>query len=321
MKWIEAKIEIHGVHDDHLTDVIAGVFYDIGLKGVLIEDPDLSPAEGWGDDRIAIPEHAAVTGYLPLNDDGRRRLSELIERQSALNRDLNLDLHWQSREIDEEDWAESWKKFFKPLHVARDLIIKPSWEQLDTEPGTMVIDIDPGMAFGTGTHPTTVLCLRLIREFLVEGGTFLDIGTGSGILSIAAAKSGAGSIVAVDTDPEALAIACGNLSRNGIAPERCRFILGHLLHDVTGRFDVVVANILTDVILALLIELPQVLKPGGIFIGSGIIAQHKERVLQSLFNHRLDIMALESLDGWIGVAVRRGREVRHERPAIRVAEP
>lgn len=320
MKWIEAKIEIHGVHDDQLIDVIAEVFDDLGVKGVVINDPDLCPTEGWGDDRVAIPEHVAVTGYLPRNDDGRRRLIELIERQSALNQKLNLDLYWQFREIDEEDWAESWKKYFKPFHVARDLIIKPSWEHLDTETGIMVIDIDPGMAFGTGTHPTTVLCLRLIREFLNEGISLLDIGTGSGILSIAAAKYGAGSIVAVDNDPEALKIASGNLSRNGIAPERCRFIQGHLLHNVTGQFDIVVANILTDVILALLDELHQVLKPGGVFIGSGIIVQHKERVVQSLLNHRLDIMALESLDGWVGVAVKRDREGQHERSAIPVSD-
>ena len=215
-----------------------------------------------------------------------------------------LDIRLKYREIDEEDWAESWKVFFKPFQVSRDLIIKPSWESVSTEPGTMVIDIDPGMAFGTGTHPTTVLCLRLIRRFMIEGGALLDVGTGSGILAIAAAKYGAGSIVAVDTDAAALEIAAENLVRNGIEPECCRTVLSHLVDGVTGCFDIVVANILTDVILELLVDLHRVLEPGGIFICSGIIARHRERVIQAMLKRHHVILAVEERDGWVGFATK-----------------
>jgi ribosomal protein L11 methyltransferase len=166
----------------------------------------------------------------------------------------------------------------------------------------MVIDIDPGMAFGTGTHPTTILCLRLLRKYTVEGDGFLDVGTGSGILSIAAAKFGAGSIVAVDTDDLALTIAAANLSRNGVAPEQWCMTSSHLLENVTGQYDLVAANILTDVILELLVDLKRVLKPEGIFICSGIIRRHKDRVIQAIVKRNLDIQDIETIDDWVGIA-------------------
>ncbi len=304
MKWIEAKIEILSGHVDQMTDVISDVFFGLGLTGVVIEDPDLAPADGWAEDAPVRAECHAVTGFLPSNDSGRECLARLQQHQLRLSGHHGLDIQLKYREIDEEDWAESWKVFFKPFHVGRDLIIKPSWERVSADPGTMIIDIDPGMAFGTGTHPTTVLCLRLIRDFMVKGGALLDVGTGSGILAIAAAKYGAGSIVAVDADAVALAIADENLARNGVEPERCRTVLGHLVDGVTVCFDLVVANILTDVILELLVDLHRVLKPGGIFICSGIIPRHRERVVQAMLKRHHDILAIEELDGWVGFATK-----------------
>lgn len=306
MKWIEAKIEIHGSSDDQVTDLIANVFYDLGLTGVVIEDPELTPVEGWAEDAIERPDRHAVTGYLPLSKSGHDRLARLYQQQKRLSGFLDFDIQLKYREIDEEDWAESWKAFFKPLKVDRDLIIKPSWESVTMDPGTLVIDIDPGMAFGTGTHPTTILCLRLIRAFMVKGSTFLDVGTGSGILSIAAAKYGAGSIVALDTDEAALSIAAENLARNGIQPERCLTILSHLLNGVKGRFDLVVANILTNVIIELCDDLHRVMVRGGTFICSGIITQHKERVVLAMQKRQFDILAVGILDGWVGFAAKQG---------------
>ena len=306
MKWIEAKFEIHGRHDEQVTDLIASVFYDLGLTGVVIEDPELTPAEGWAEDVIDLPDRPAVTGYLPASTSGHERLARLYQQQKRLSQDHDFDIELKYREIDEEDWAESWKIFFKPVKVSRDLIIKPTWESVIADPGTMVIDIDPGMAFGTGTHPTTILCLRLIRAFMVKGSTVLDVGTGSGILSIAAAKYGAGSLVAVDTDEAALSIAAENLARNGVQPECCLTILSHLLNAVSGRFDIVVANILTNVIIELLDDLHRVMERGGIFICSGIIPQHRERVVLAMRERQLDILAIETLDGWVGFVAKQG---------------
>lgn len=304
MKWIEAKIEILSGHDDQVIDLIAGGFYDFGLTGVVIDDPGLTPDEDWAEDEAVRPDSPAVIGYLPLNVTGRDRLIRLHRHQERISQHHGYDIQLTCREIDEEDWAESWKVFFKPITVDRDLIIKPSWENLITDPRTMVIDMDPGMAFGTGTHPTTILCLRLIRKYAVNGGTFLDVGTGSGILSIAAAKFGVGSIVAVDTDVTALTIAAENLSRNGVDPERWRTISGHLIEQVSGRFGLIVANILTDVILELLVDVHRVLEPGGIFICSGIIQRQTERIVQAMAKRQLEIVAVETLDDWVGLAAK-----------------
>jgi len=305
MKWIEAKVEFDFTETEMAVDVIAGIFYDLGLKGVVIDDPGLVPVEDWGEEPVELPEYPAVTGFLPVGSESRARcnylqlqLEKVSERHSIVTR-LGL------REIDDEDWAESWKAFFKPVWISGDMVIKPSWETVSAKPDTVVIDIDPGMAFGTGGHPTTILCLRLIREHLKRGDAFLDVGTGSGILAIGAAKLGAGSICAIDVDETAVTIAADNFLRNAITRDRCSLIRGHLGAAIRGQFDLVAANILTDVILELLDELQRVSKPAGIFISSGIIPQHKEQVLAALQDHQFDILSLDTLENWVGIAARR----------------
>jgi len=305
MKWIEAKVEFDFTETEMAVDVIAGIFYDLGLKGVVIDDPGLVPVEDWGEEPVELPEYPAVTGFLPVGSESRARcnylqlqLEKVSERHSIVTR-LGL------REIDDEDWAESWKAFFKPVWISGDMVIKPSWETVSAKPDTVVIDIDPGMAFGTGGHPTTILCLRLIREHLKRGDAFLDVGTGSGILAIGAAKLGAGSICAIDVDETAVTVAADNFLRNAITRDRCSLIRGHLGAAIRGQFDLVAANILTDVILELLDDLQRVSKPAGIFISSGIIPQHKEQVLAALQDHQFDILSLDTLENWVGIAARR----------------
>jgi ribosomal protein L11 methyltransferase len=305
MKWIEAKVEFDFTETEMAVDVIAGIFYDLGLKGVVIDDPGLVPVEDWGEEPVELPEYPAVTGFLPVGSESRARcnylqlqLEKVSERHSIVTR-LGL------REIDDEDWAESWKAFFKPVWISGDMVIKPSWETVSAKPDTVVIDIDPGMAFGTGGHPTTILCLRLIREHLKRGDAFLDVGTGSGILAIGAAKLGAGSICAIDVDETAVTVAADNFLRNAITRDRCSLIRGHLGAAIRGQFDLVAANILTDVILELLDDLQRVSKPAGIFISSGIIPQQKEQVLAALQVHQFDILSLDTLENWVGIAARR----------------
>jgi ribosomal protein L11 methyltransferase len=161
------------------------------------------------------------------------------------------------------------------------------------------------MAFGTGGHPTTILSLRLIREHLKKGDAFLDVGTGSGILAIGAAKLGAETICAVDVDETAVAVAADNFLRNAVMRDRCSLIRGHLGAAIKGHFDLVAANILTDVVLELIDDLQRVTKPEGIFISSGIISRHKERVLAALKDHQFDILAIDTLENWVGIAARR----------------
>lgn len=305
MKWIEAKVEFDCSDAETVVDVIAGIFYDLGLKGVVIDDPGLAPAEDWAEAQVVRPDHPAVTGFLPMSSEGLACCNSLQLQLKRAGDRLHIVTRLRLREIDDEDWAESWKAFFKPVWVSGDMVIKPSWETVSAKPGTIVIDIDPGMAFGTGGHPTTILSLRLIRDHLKKGDAFLDVGTGSGILAIGAAKLGAGSTCAVDVDETAVTVAADNFIRNALTRDRCRLIRGYLGAAIKEHFDLVAANILSDVILELIDDLQRLSKRKGIFICSGIIPQHKERVLAALEDHRFGILAIDTLENWIGIAARR----------------
>ncbi|MDR1891448.1 MAG: 50S ribosomal protein L11 methyltransferase [Oscillospiraceae bacterium] len=172
--------------------------------------------------------------------------------------------------VRDDDWADGWKKYFKPAKIGERLLICPTWEQVDRE-GRTVLKIDPGAAFGTGTHATTRLCLKLLEKYLNPEGRFLDIGCGSGILSAAAALLGAGRVVGVDIDPVAVKTADENMAVNGIPAEKYEIFTGDLIQKVTGKFSLIAANIVADVIIALAPDIPRFLESDGVFICSGVI--------------------------------------------------
>jgi ribosomal protein L11 methyltransferase len=305
MKYIEAKVTFDHPDPALAADLVAGVFFDFELQGVVIEDPGLEPpADDWAEDAVARPTRNAVSGYLPLDErlDGRRvRLEEELGRTAA-----RLGMSWRVayRELDEQNWAESWKAFFWPQRIGRRIVVKPSWREFAPEPGDLVLDLDPGMAFGTGTHPTTSLCVELIEERLAPGDSVLDVGTGSGILLLAAARLGAGRVAGGDRDEIAVRIAAENLRRNGVPPETVVLAQGPLARPFRGRFDLVVANILTQVILELIADLPRVLKPAGVFICSGIIEENRGLVISRLIAAGFEILEARGREGWLAIAAR-----------------
>ena len=167
------------------------------------------------------------------------------------------------KELDEEDWAEAWKAFFEPLKVGKKIVVKPTWCNYTADPGDIVLELDPGMAFGTGTHPTTALCIRLIEDYIHLGDSFLDIGTGSGILMIAAARLGAGFVCGLDKDTVAVRVAAYNLRLNGLNPRHYSLRTGNLLEGIKDKYNLITANIFTHVILELLDDLPRALNAGA----------------------------------------------------------
>jgi ribosomal protein L11 methyltransferase len=203
--------------------------------------------------------------------------------------------------VDEADWAEAWKEFFYPEKISPGLVVKPTWRQYDARAGETIIEIDPGMAFGTGTHPTTVLCLRLIEDHLRSEMTFLDVGTGSGILMIAAAKLGARQVTGVDNDPMAVVVARKNLQVNGISSESQTVVKGSLVSGIHGRYDLVAANILAEVIVRLAPDLPAVMAPGGRVICSGIIRSKQDQVAASLEAAGLEIVESRVQEEWVAI--------------------
>ena len=304
MRYIEAKITYDCSDPETAADLIAGVFFDFDLQGVVVEDPKIEPAEPLAEDAVARPQAYAVVGYLPEDEQLDRRRRRLEQEVAALGNHLSLIYRFSYRAVDDQNWAESWKAFFWPQKVGERIVVKPSWRDYDPAPGEIVIEIDPGMAFGTGTHPTTVLCLRLIEKWLQPGAAFLDIGTGSGILMAAAGKLGARRLCGGDRDGMAVRIAAENLSRNGLGPERVFLAQGSLAAAFRGGFDLVCANILTHVILELLEDIPRVLTQGGIFICSGVVNENEALVVERMKAMGFEFLDILTMEGWVAVAGR-----------------
>jgi ribosomal protein L11 methyltransferase len=303
MKWIEISVFFEAENRAFAEDLIANAFAEVGIQGVCMEPTDEVPVADWAREHLprpVVPDR--VTGYLAENDSSEatcRRLEAGVER---LGREHSLRARFAYRQLDEEDWAESWKAFFWPEKIGRRVVVKPTWRSYDPQPGDLIIELDPGMAFGTGTHPTTRLCVQFLEEHVRGGESLLDVGAGSGILMAAAHKLGAVPVWGIDIDPVAVEITGENLALNGVPEQDRRVFAGDLARDVDRQFDLVVANILSEVILSLLDQIPGVLAPGGIFICSGIIDENAPGVLAKMRAMGFDILEVKTLDGWTAIS-------------------
>lgn len=285
MEYIETTISTSTMGSEIISDLLMR----LGAAGTQILDrsdlPDPGkPTANWElmDQSVidAMPVDVQVKAW--FDEDTLKKILTALKEQLSLFK-LNegmgtLALTMQG--VREEDWAENWKQYYKPFRIGAHMVVKPTWEDWDTQPGDLIIEIDPGMAFGTGTHETTAMCVSLIEKYY-QGGSLLDVGTGSGILAIAAARLGAKDIVAVDIDPDAVRVAKENVAHNGLE-NAIDVRQGDLLRGLDRSFDLAVANILAPVICMLAGPLKRHLKAGGRFICSGIIADAEEDVKQAL---------------------------------------
>lgn len=302
MKWIAAKVIVDAESFERAEELISSLFEELGLSGVVVEDPDLEPPEGWGEDALPKPEHHSVTGYFPQNDSLASNRLKLEQGLAAMKQTQGVFCHILYREVDEEDWAESWKAYFWPEKITDILVVKPTWREYTPAEGEMIIEIDPGMAFGTGTHPTTAMCARMIQDYLKPGDAFLDVGTGSGILMVAAARLGASRLFGTDMDSLACEIARKNLLLNHINPDRFCVKSGNLVDTVTETFELISANILSEVVLMLLDDVQQALVPGGILICSGIIEANQDKVVDKMKATGFRILDVRRKEGWVAIA-------------------
>jgi len=255
MKW--AEISIRTTHE--ATEAVANIFHDLGASGVIIEDPELinSYRRSGTWEYCDIPEAAdseivTVKAYLPVDELLDEKL-ELFEKRvnELVFHDLDKgsgDIHW--REIHEEDWAMAWKNYYHPVKIGERVVVKPSWEHYAPVKDEIIIELDPGMAFGTGTHHTTAMCIRCLEEFLKPGACVVDVGTGSGILAVTAAKLGASVVKAIDSDPVAVRVAQENIVANGVK-ETVEVFCGNLLSEISERAQIIVANIIADIIIGM----------------------------------------------------------------------
>ncbi|MBE6905715.1 MAG: 50S ribosomal protein L11 methyltransferase [Ruminococcaceae bacterium] len=244
--------------------------------------------------------HGLIHIYISPEENPNEAVSYIRERLESEGIPYTIE----SGSIDEEDWATAWKKYYYPTKVGKRLVVCPSWETYSPAADEIVMVLDPGMAFGTGTHDTTRLCMQLLEDYVTPDTTQLDIGTGSGILAVAALLLGAKSAVGVDIDEVAVRVAGENATANGV-DDRVAFHAGDLTEKVSGRFWLVTANIVADVIIRLIPDLEQFLLPDGVFIASGIIDTREQDVLDALTKADYCLVRREESGGWVALAVQR----------------
>jgi ribosomal protein L11 methyltransferase len=290
VKWLELSIEVH----PEAVDAVTNVFQEHDTGGVSIEQPIQSHIEGEEPLRfIGLP---VIKAYLPM-------IGDVAERERAIEEDLwhlqafNLSPvgPLERREIEEEDWANGWKEHFHPLRIGK-VVIKPSWREFDAEPGDLVVELDPGMAFGTGLHPTTALMVRAVQKRVRPGMKVLDLGTGSGILAIAAGMLGA-TVTATDISDVAVEVAQQNVAANGMSG--CITVELGSIDVVQGRhFDLILANIIARVIAELADPLTAALEPGAELLASGIIEERADVVRGALRAAGLELVEEEAEGDW-----------------------
>lgn len=280
--WQELTISV----SREAEEAVSNILIDLGSQGVAIDDSAdyLGAAGPFGEvlPQVEQLNTVAITAYYPETANLEMIRQEVKERLAQL-RDFGLDIgetQLTTQQLAEEDWADNWKKYFEPARITHDLTIVPSWTDYEAGPSEKVIKLDPGMAFGTGTHPTTKMSLFALEQVLRNGETVLDVGTGSGVLSIASSLLGAKEIFAYDLDDVAVRVAQENIALNA-GTENIHVAAGDLLKDVDIKADVIVANILADILVNLTDDAYRLLKDEGYLIMSGIISEKWNLVRES----------------------------------------
>lgn len=306
MDWTEIIITV-SLSD---VDTVAAIANMAVKGGIYIEDYsdlekgaeeiahiDLIDEELVNKDRNKCLVHLYVSGEENVNE----HLMFLKERLSAENIEFRID----TTSVKESDWAENWKKYFKSVNIGNRLTICPAWEKPETENGRVILKMDPGAAFGTGTHATTSLCLELLDKYVKGGENVLDIGCGSGILSIAATLLGARNAIGVDIDATSVKVAKENAEMNGVE-NKTEYIIGDLADKIKGKFNIICANIVADIIIKLSAEISQFMDDSAVFITSGIIDVRVNDVLEGFKSNNLVIIDEYKKDNWYAFALKRG---------------
>ncbi len=285
-------------------ELICDIFFSFNLKGVVCNVPLEEPDEGFGTHTLPMPDQNSIEGYLPDIDSSDIILEKIQTRSKELAR-FGIQVKIEVELVDENDWADAWKTYFNVTRITDKIVIKPDWKDHDPAPDDIVIHLDPGMAFGTGTHPTTAMCIRMIEKFLVPGSGFLDVGTGSGILMIAAAKLGAEKMTGIDTDEIAVDISRKNLDKNSVEPGLYELACTTLDQTPKKTYELIAANIIAQVIVDVMPDLEKRMAPNGVAILSGIILERKPDVLAALQENKLNIVHELNEGEWVALAVKR----------------
>lgn len=307
MKWMEITVTT----SQDAKEAAADILYQQGVNGLVIEDSYPVALDADVEDYTPLPEkdfpleEVRLIAYLPMDEQLASKLDSIRQLVAALA-DFDIDCGRAEvtlSEVEDEDWGTAWKAYYKPIAVGNKLLIKPSWEEIEPT-DRLVIELDPGMAFGTGTHATTTMCLEVLERAIKGGERVIDVGCGSGILSIAAAHLGARAVEALDYDPIAVKVARENVVINGVE-DKVSVAESNLLQAASGPADIIVANIIARIIVQLVPELSSFLAPDGLFIASGIIGDRLDLVLAALEEYNLQVVERICEGEWCALTCRK----------------
>lgn len=307
MEWTEICIKT----TEEAADAISEMLSSIGSGGVVIEDPNEirrqieSPGSlDYADQDFmdSLGTEVIVKAYFNEEYSPEELSSLIIEKLKFISRFLNVGRGYAGfTKVDDEDWSTAWKKYYKPFNISDSVVIKPSWEEYESKDGEIVIEMDPGMAFGTGTHETTRLCSQLLEKYVKKGDRVIDVGCGTGILSIIAVKLGASLSTAVDIDEVAVRVTKENCSINNVS-DRISVQKGVLSDLKKEPADIVVANIIADVIVDISSAITSYLKPKGILLTSGIIKERKDDVIAAYKQLKFELISGSEMGEWVAIA-------------------
>lgn len=311
MKWSEFAIQT----TNEAVEPVSNILHEAGASGVVIEDPlelvkerenvfgeiyHLNP-DDYPDEGVLIKAYLPVNSFLGETVDA---IKESINNLLQFDIDLGKNIVSIS-EVNEEEWATAWKKYYNPVKISERFTIVPTWEDYTpVSSDELIIELDPGMAFGTGTHPTTVMCIQALERTVRPGDLVVDVGTGSGVLSIAAALLDAERIQSLDLDEVAVQSAIQNVELNNVQ-NKVSVSQGNLLDGVNEQADIVVANILAEVIMRFTDDVAKVVKPGGYFIASGIIQPKKQDVKDAIIGSGFTIEETILMEDWVAIIAKR----------------
>ena len=312
--WIEVTI----ITSSEAVEAVQGILYTTDVKGVsVVDSEDLEfkkkhPGDWdyFDEEILNIKEGAVVKGYYLEEDNVEEIVEHIKEKINGLG-EFGIDKGDGTvffNKVSEEDWANNWKKYYKPTKVGARLVVKPLWEEYSKKPHELIIELDPGMAFGTGTHETTRMCLQGLERYVGEDTTVFDIGTGSGILAIGAAKLGAKKAIGVDLDPVAVDSAKENVTLNNLS-DNIEILHGDLMEVVEGKADIVVANIIADVIKFLTPMVKDYIVDDGYFISSGIIKDKKDEVVEVIIKNGFEPVEINNQGEWICIIAKKHKMI------------
>src|SRR5579885_2447183 len=304
MQWMELSVQAH----PEAVEAVSELLIRYTNETIAIEEPIELINDGQ-EYRVLPGQPVLLHAYLPIDgreEEVRQRVAEGLWHLSSLGERFVGEL--QTRVVKEEDWANAWKDYYHVTHIGRRLVIRPSWREYTPAADEVVITLDPGMAFGTGLHPTTRMCLEQVERLTCRGMRVLDVGTGSGILALAAAKLGASEVYCIDNSSVAVESAIANAAANNLG-DRITVVLGVLDENeaqrLAGQFDLVLANIIARVIGSIAPQLAHVLKPDGLLITSGIIEERRYEAEQPLLSAGLQLVDQVMIDDWVTLVMKK----------------